>query len=151
MSEQETIERGALACLNSSLTDNGMTTCDSLDQIAESSRSIFRRRSTAVYAALRPGDVLPGGMVVEQGWQTMETAPKDGTRVLLAGAHRGGWWQAMGYFDPEFERTDKKQRGKTVYRGAWTDETVASFKYQELNELDPAHWRPLPATPKGGA
>lgn len=56
------------------------------------------------------------------GWQTIETAPKDGTWVLV---HRHGWYL------PEVAQ-------RSIYAPVW----------QTLNHgVAPTHWMPLPAPP----
>ncbi len=73
-------------------------------------------------------------------WMPIETAPKDGTRVLLATANEvtSGWWMPFGY---EF--------GRNADPGGWTDGGVADWGMQHSSELFPSHWMPLPEPPKG--
>ena len=75
----------------------------------------------------------------EDGWQPIETAPKDGTRVLLwiewsdvpvVGEFSHGRWQA----DTEHYSVSC---GAGCYGGS-----VSSDRY-----MKPTHWRPLPAPP----
>jgi len=54
-------------------------------------------------------------------WQPIETAPKDGTRVLL------------GFM------------GGTVLSGSWRHGWAADGSLQ--NDLRPTHWQPLPNPP----
>lgn len=61
------------------------------------------------------------------GWRPIETAPKDGTRILLAsgsGLVFTGWWDA----DPDDHDND-----------GWVDDAEVWW--------EPHHWRPLPAAP----
>jgi len=64
---------------------------------------------------------------VPDGWKPIETAPKDGTSLLLAheDAAFDGWWS-------EFD-------------GAWIDGSTNS--YDEPRHFEPTHWRELPAPP----
>lgn len=64
MSEQETIERGALAYVNFVRAEKGFPLVASLDGFRPEDRAGYIAHVTAVFAALRPGDALPGGMVV---------------------------------------------------------------------------------------
>ncbi|WP_201838859.1 DUF551 domain-containing protein [Microvirga zambiensis] len=78
-------------------------------------------------------------------WQLIETAPKDGTRVLVYlpdGKQAVAWWELE--FEPilwDQSREDSK------YRSAWTDGTMASWACEEMRELNPTHWMPLPEPP----
>ena len=124
----ETIETFKRAAFDRMMDDDG---CPEGEQI--------RAGLAAVFAALRPGDVLPGGMVVEAGWQPMETVPKDGTEVRFAddyGTYSVWWVDGDWYFYGE--------RPNDPY-APYVDPA------SERRLLPPKHWRPLPATPKGGA
>jgi hypothetical protein len=66
-------------------------------------------------------------------WQPIETAPKDGTRILIAGCVIGpliriGWWGAGRYLD--------RVRG---YERDWTDGNSHGWR--------PTHWMRLPEPP----
>jgi hypothetical protein len=68
-----------------------------------------------------------------EGWQPIETAPKDGTRIIVA--KQSGYvmaWASSAYW---FER---QYKDREKYSG-WTDgfDTLAT----------PTHWMPLPAPP----
>jgi len=82
------------------------------------------------------------------GWQPIETAPKDGTSVLLAEQIQGhGFVQTVGRWHAEFDSEYNADNDEIYYRGAWTDGTVADWGMQEYAELQPTHWQPLPAPP----
>lgn len=83
-----------------------------------------------------------------QEWRPIETAPKDGTRVLIATPIEGSpsivlsaWWAAC------FEAKGFKGT-ETIWRGAWTDGSVKSWGYEEMAEYKPTKWQPLPEPPK---
>ncbi len=73
----------------------------------------------------------------DDGWQPIETAPKDGTWVLVAGGSAEDWapvtmaWYAL---NPRTDRAYWKQNGE------WDD--------YDLADDQPTHWRPLPTPPK---
>lgn len=74
-------------------------------------------------------------------WEPIETAPKDGTWVLLWFPHRnlaiGGCWDWAGEGDWEMGIQDWQE---------WrTDDDVV---IQEEPGLEPTHWMPLPEPPK---
>ena len=69
-------------------------------------------------------------------WQPIETAPKDGTRVLIAFQSIGQWVILSAYWNT---RED-----------VWTDDAVVSFGYEETAEYEPTHWMPLPKPPEVG-
>ena len=64
----------------------------------------------------------------ETAWQPIETAPKDGTRVLLCIDH-GEW-------------------GDKVWTGLWGDGWMVSYGKART---EPTHWMPLPKAPANGA
>ncbi|WP_424441089.1 DUF551 domain-containing protein [Parvibaculum sp.] len=59
-------------------------------------------------------------------WQPIETAPKDGTKILLTGPHdaNGRYMEVCGYWKDRFPVT-------------WMD-----------GHGEPTHWMPLPAPPE---
>lgn len=64
------------------------------------------------------------------GWMPIESAPKDGTRVLI--------WQGEAYV-AWFER----EYAWVSHGGAWISERYRSDTY----EYAPTHWQPLPKPP----
>ena len=66
-------------------------------------------------------------------WQPIETAPKDGTWVLLSGGH------------PDFDDCKKEIKSFSMeMRVFWLDD--APYQWSEYNE--PTHWMPLPNPPE---
>lgn len=86
------------------------------------------RRSDAVTVGAAPDKFLTAlaaaGYTIEQDWQPIETAPKDGTPVLV-------WW-AHWCNHPIVA---------SWYVGWSAEEAISS------SGPDPTHWRPLPARP----
>ena len=74
--------------------------------------------ATAIIAALRAA-----GLVIEQGWQPISTAPRD--KMLMTG-HTEDSAPIMGYY----------------HRGAWREHNGKG------TVIHPTHWRPLPAPPQ---
>ena len=100
------------------------------------------------------------------GWQPIETAPKDGTRVLIFVPGDASWFEDSSgktwpihyvgvhaaRFEPEMGRPETKiHRGVlpalngmwVAGGGLWADEDLA-FAYAQ-----PTHWMPLPEPPTG--
>ena len=80
----------------------------------------------------------------ESKWQPIETAPKDGTRILLYGSYQ---WE-------DYE--DRKESGIIVgyFRLCdWNDDDNGSWVAVNANPytdyVQPTHWMPLPNHPKG--
>ncbi len=72
-----------------------------------------------------------GGM---SEWQPIETAPKDGTAILLFGGDPPAMWEL-----PE-------PRGYSIAhwsKGRWIEATGELYSAHE----SPTHWMPLPAAP----
>jgi hypothetical protein len=64
---------------------------------------------------------------VPAGWLPIESAPKDGKRILLA--------------------IDHGQYGGKVWTGLWANRWFVSYG---MASTEPTHWMPLLAAPKGG-
>jgi len=82
-------------------------------------------------------------------WQPIDTAPKDGTIVLLFGeSHYGGQAIETGYYVEQWAEsweTVKSGNGKRTQELRKTDSG-----YWDAN-LSPTHWIPLPPPPDRGA
>lgn len=76
-----------------------------------------------------------GGSVTKvlPGWMPIETAPKDGTRVLLYVVHPGDEY-AIAVGDPDGWRYIETG----YWEGVWEHEHAGA----------PTHWMPLPEAPK---
>ncbi|WP_273772900.1 hypothetical protein [Brucella intermedia] len=104
--------------------------------------------------ALSSQDHADAGKVEGDGWKPIESAPKDGTPVLIAwqavASVRGEkqWFQTVAHYDDSFEIAGyDEETGDADKRGAWTDGAVASWAYEEIREISPTHWRRLPSAP----
>ncbi len=131
------------------------TTCDSAETEREDGYNIeYERmeRDAAFIASIR--NAAPElirlarlGLEAERGWQPIETAPRDGTWIDLVANGR----VIAGYWDAEFEFRWNEEKEESVPIGAWTDDAVASWGYEERCRYDsPTHWRPRPTPPAGG-
>lgn len=92
----------------------------------------FEWTETPLYAH-RPVSALVNAEAdadVVERWQPIETAPKDGTKIIATGQYgvRVVWWGA-GAFNRKINAYDRD----------WTDCVTYGFKL--------THWRPLPAPP----
>lgn len=70
-----------------------------------------------------------------RGWQPIETAPKDGSSVMLAREDDDFSWVCEGHWDRAGLHS-----GWYAANTHWTDATG--------DALDPTHWQPLPAPPR---
>ncbi len=71
-------------------------------------------------------------------WQPIETAPKDGTRIMVASEH-GAW---IAEYLPVYE---------SGYRpdSPWNSVMLNHWHIpQHLRHIKPTHWMPLPEPPK---
>lgn len=83
-------------------------------------------------------------------WRLIETAPKDGTRILVYMPDSENVLSV--YWDNEFtfrfdELAAKLPTYQGHYEGAWTDDAVRSWGDQEKESYNPTHWMPLPLPP----
>lgn len=77
-------------------------------------------------------------------WKPIETAPK-GKRILLS--HRTEVY--LGCWYDKFESLEwDEEKDEQIYRGAWTDFTVAHWGYEEYVEIEPTHWMEAPEPSK---
>lgn len=74
------------------------------------------------------------------GWRDIESAPRDGTSILVTAQH--GPPASRYYSVARWEDANNEGAG-------WFDGTVGSWAYEELLEIHPTHWRPLPDPPAG--
>ena len=121
----------------------------------ETSTAVVRELMQVTYAqGWQAARTVPGTHVL--GWQPIETAPKDRTRIMLGRAENGdvsavstvGWWQEAiedgvdymgddgGFVDMEFQ----------VFHPSRSFGS-ASHRYAASQ---PTHWMHLPAAPAGG-
>lgn len=74
-------------------------------------------------------------------WQPIETAPKDGTRVLLYRESRFEWTRIIvGQWDTE--------RFANKPRPYWTHDLERLTGKTEARATTVTHWQPLPEPPK---
>lgn len=73
-------------------------------------------------------------------WRPIETAPKDGTRLLLCNASHDS--VEVGFWDKGFYWTSRNG-----FDGEWTNGYCDEYERDVV--LKPTHWMPLPEPPKG--
>jgi hypothetical protein len=97
-------------------------------------KAAYRKRATAAIEALRPFREAAEAKAREDAWQPIETAPRDGTHVVVHArlGHNGkvrrsrrGCFVNVAHFEPSW---------------GWL---TSPSDYQ----IKPTHWRPLPAPP----
>ena len=70
------------------------------------------------------------------GWLPIESAPKDGTQILLC---QGSWGPYLGFFEEDiwlFYDSEVGNEGRQAFFNSW------------IEGYPPTHWMPLPPTPK---
>lgn len=72
------------------------------------------------------------------GWQPIETAPKDGTRIMLF---------CSGKYGAVFGHWNKDQYSKKP-RPYWTNDKEQLWGVYDTRANQPTHWKPLPKPPK---
>ncbi|OKP79816.1 hypothetical protein BTE77_06925 [Ensifer adhaerens] len=102
------------------------------------------RKASAVLKAKSPSS----DRAASEGWQPIETAPKDKTPVIVAVLDKDcdGFSVGEAYFDPEHY-----EDGDWWWAGTRADDWGAG-PISDVNYHNPSLWRPLPAPPAlGGA
>lgn len=80
---------------------------------------------------------------VPEGWRDMDTAPKDGSRVMLLLPERKYWERAIfGSW-----RTDEHAKHPRPY---WTHDQERICGTLDTRRYQPVAWQPVPAAPKPG-
>src|SRR5205085_5223681 len=108
----------------------------------ETARGVMRAALTAAIAALTSpvdGDA-PQGVGVA-AWQPIETAPKDGTPILVFFKHGGGVMRVT-WDSPHYDEV-------TPENGIWCvdDNKHGPYALRGYSEGDDTHWMPLPDAP----
>jgi hypothetical protein len=92
-----------------------------------------------------------GGMTVPDGWQPIETAPKDGRTLLLGYLNTlGRWrtvrgeWMSDEYIAGNWEDPDNGTEG-------WFETCVEADTPPNCWPIEPTHWMPLPSAPDAAA
>lgn len=75
-------------------------------------------------------------------WFPIKSAKKSPDPIFVGWWDGQTWTERRAWWDKEFEYL-----GDDTYRGAWTDDAVKSFGYEEVQEYNPTHWRQLPQPP----
>lgn len=93
---------------------------------------------TAYYTFTEP-DLREFAQRIQPQWQPIETAPKDGTRIMLWEQYSDvpfvGWWLDRGW-TVSHEHVDAE--------GGWEGAIVVDAIHQEMI----THWMPLPIPPQ---
>lgn len=104
------------------------------DEIRERLKRLDDRAGLSAALSVQPAAAVVGepssDRAASEGWQPIETAPKDGREILIAigGVVRTAWWG-----DAEYCRSAK------TYNRGWTNGPSHGFR--------PSHWQPLPSAP----
>ena len=80
-------------------------------------------------------------------WQPIETAPKDGTTIIIGWRDEKAWQQRMGAWDSEHSFKWNDETDESESEGAWSDGAVDDWAYQETYSYPATHWMPCPEPP----
>jgi hypothetical protein len=75
-------------------------------------------------------------------WQPIETAPRDGTRVLLCNQNRDDYYPVIGHF---IDITEVRYDIPRKPRRYWLNECAVIGHWG--GDFEPTHWCPLPDAP----
>ena len=79
-------------------------------------------------------------------WQPIETAPKDGTKVLVYVPSDSIYPTAAQYVSPEYFEREYGDRDYMEAGWRWAFGYPSDF-HEEV--VEPTHWMPLPPPPEG--
>lgn len=96
-------------------------------------------KAAALTAWNRRARAIPEGHVVVPGWQPIETAPKDGTTILV-------FFRQHGWMSVEWNDIDHGPNSEFAH---WhvTDHKFGPFPVRGYCDGDDLAWMPLPAAP----
>jgi len=84
-------------------------------------------------------------------WFAIETAPKDGTWILVPYTYYGEPHLAAIHWKPDFEYDVYLSTAETtVFRGAWTDGVCVDPEIGQYREFHPELWTDIPSLPGNG-
>lgn len=115
--------------------------------MADAANALDAYDKTMQRIAEAPSPTPPAG----DGWEPIETAPKDGTDVLLAGALGGGWRVTVGHWTTDEEcRTPIGDCGGECrcIEYDYHDPSWISWDGGFCDPWPATHWQPLPAPPE---
>lgn len=87
----------------------------------------------------------------EQGWRTIDSAPMDGRKIILAYMNRNGLKRTvMGHWLTDEAAAEIDHEGAGL-EGGWYEQIDNWDDYSEVRiyEGEPTHWMPLPPPPEG--
>ena len=83
--------------------------------------------------------------IERDGWMPIESAPKDGTEVIVCGLDMGSAITSIWFEKDEFR--DYGPEGGWCYPSYHNGGSL--YEGVDVIEPQPTHWRPLPTPPKG--
>jgi hypothetical protein len=115
----------------------------------------LRRYAKPSYLLPRPirEDVIEAADLIEQlqaekarrEWQPIETAPKDGTIILLAPHMMTGWWE---FGDDNWQVLHIRLNADGTIANDWSVQPKMVFCLStDMLGAEPTHWMPLPEPP----
>lgn len=84
----------------------------------------------------------------QDGWLPIESAVKNDTPRLIGWFDEAGNWETRRAWWVEEHRYEwNEEKGEIEPVGAWTDDAVASFGFEEVQVYTPTHYTALPEGP----
>lgn len=93
---------------------------------------------------------LPPAPEPVAGWQSIETAPKDGRTMLVGYFNSNGKWRTMRGRWYSQETIEDEWEDPDLAGEGWYETVVESDDYPNCWWTEPTHWMPLPPAPTKG-
>ncbi len=81
-------------------------------------------------------------------WQPIETAPKNGSSMLLGYVNSAGNWRTVRGRWFSAERIEMEWENADDFEAGWYEESAEADDIPNVWPTTPTHWQPLPAAPR---
>lgn len=126
---------------------------DALDEFWNAAIGNARNRQTEtaadVASVMAEGIAAVATALRKAVWHPISEAKLDGTAYLVGWRdEHGEWVTRRAWWDASFRSEWDDELGGSEHHGAWTDNAVASFGYEETHSYTPTHFTTLPEGPR---